>query len=160
MDGTERMVLVNHLSHPWGIAVYGPFLYYTDEHYEVIERVDKATGSNKVVFRDNTPDLRGLRVYHRHSKYLSLKHIHSWMNNIFTSIHLYKHMPIHRPMYIHMHANGYYPKYLKNDNVLSMAKCQRPIWHLKGQIDFSVSLFPFFPHHFKLFILLLLHSTR
>ncbi|XP_059560178.1 low-density lipoprotein receptor-related protein 2 [Myotis daubentonii] len=67
VDGTNRMVLVNYLSHPWGIAVYGSFLYYTDEHYEVIERVDKATGANKVVLRDNTPNLRGLRVYHRRS---------------------------------------------------------------------------------------------
>uniref|UniRef100_A0A8C0TXJ2 Low-density lipoprotein receptor-related protein 2 n=1 Tax=Canis lupus familiaris TaxID=9615 RepID=A0A8C0TXJ2_CANLF len=66
VDGTNRMILVNHLSHPWGIAVYDSFLYYTDEHYEVIERVDKATGDNKVVLRENIPNLRGLRVYHRH----------------------------------------------------------------------------------------------
>ncbi|KAI5929752.1 Low-density lipoprotein receptor-related protein 2 [Manis javanica] len=65
VDGTSRMALVNRLSHPWGIAVYGSFLYYTDEHYEAIERVDKATGANKVVLRDNIPNLRGLRVYYR-----------------------------------------------------------------------------------------------
>ncbi|XP_037379377.1 low-density lipoprotein receptor-related protein 2 [Talpa occidentalis] len=65
VDGTNRMILVNHLSHPWGIAVYGPFLYYTDAVYEVIERVEKATGDNKVVLRDNIPNLRALRVYHR-----------------------------------------------------------------------------------------------
>ena len=88
MDGTNRMVLVNYLSHPWGIAVYGSFLYYTDEHYEVIERVDKATGANKVILRDNTPNLRGLRVYHKHSKYLSLKHTYmSLMYNVYSHIH-------------------------------------------------------------------------
>ncbi|MBZ3890926.1 Low-density lipoprotein receptor-related protein 2 [Sciurus carolinensis] len=65
VDGTERMILVHHLSHPWGIAVYDSFLYYTDEEYEVIERVDKASGANKVVLRDNVPNLRGLQVYHR-----------------------------------------------------------------------------------------------
>nr|XP_012637337.1 low-density lipoprotein receptor-related protein 2 [Microcebus murinus] len=65
VDGTGRTILVHQLSHPWGIAVFGSFLYYTDEHYEVIERVEKATGANKVVLRDNIPDLRGLRVYHR-----------------------------------------------------------------------------------------------
>ncbi|KAG8510408.1 Low-density lipoprotein receptor-related protein 2 [Galemys pyrenaicus] len=65
VDGTNRVMLVNHLSHPWGIAVYGPFLYYTDGVYEVIERVEKATGDNKVVLRDNIPNLRALRVYHR-----------------------------------------------------------------------------------------------
>ncbi|XP_030179601.1 low-density lipoprotein receptor-related protein 2 [Lynx canadensis] len=68
VDGTNRMILVNHLSHPWGIAVYDSYLYYTDEHYEVIERVDKATGDNKVVLRENIPNLRGLRVYHRHGR--------------------------------------------------------------------------------------------
>lgn len=77
------MALVNRLSHPWGIAVYGSFLYYTDEHYEAIERVDKATGANKVVLRDNIPNLRGLRVYYRRSKYLSLKQTHSQMYNVY-----------------------------------------------------------------------------
>nr|XP_010969732.1 low-density lipoprotein receptor-related protein 2 isoform X1 [Camelus bactrianus] len=66
VDGTNRMILVNHLSHPWGIAVHGPFLYYTDDQYEVIERVDKATGANKIVLRNNIPNLRGLRIYQRH----------------------------------------------------------------------------------------------
>uniref|UniRef100_A0A8C6B9V0 Low-density lipoprotein receptor-related protein 2 n=1 Tax=Monodon monoceros TaxID=40151 RepID=A0A8C6B9V0_MONMO len=65
VDGTNRMILVNHLSYPWGLAVYGPFLYYTDEEYEVIERVDKATGANKIVLRDNVPNLRGLQIYQR-----------------------------------------------------------------------------------------------
>nr|XP_008542521.1 PREDICTED: low-density lipoprotein receptor-related protein 2 isoform X3 [Equus przewalskii] len=65
VDGTDRTILVNYLSHPWGIAVHGSFLYYTDEHYEVIERVDKNTGANKVVLRDNIPHLRGLRVYYK-----------------------------------------------------------------------------------------------
>lgn len=72
MDGTERMILVHHLAHPWGLAVHGPFLYYSDEQYEVIERVDKSSGSNKVVLRDNVPSLRGLQVYHRRSEYTSV----------------------------------------------------------------------------------------
>lgn len=74
MDGTERMILVHHLAHPWGLAVHGPFLYYSDEQYEVIERVDKSSGSNKVVLRDNVPNLRGLQVYHRRSEYTTSLH--------------------------------------------------------------------------------------
>ena len=70
MDGTNRVTLVVHLSHPWGIAVYDTFLYYTDRDYEVIERVDKSTGANKVVLRDNVPRLKCLRVYYRDSEYL------------------------------------------------------------------------------------------
>ncbi|XP_067405392.1 low-density lipoprotein receptor-related protein 2 isoform X6 [Emydura macquarii macquarii] len=65
VDGTNRVTLVLHLSHPWGIAVYDSFLYYTDRDYEVIERVDKSTGANKVVLRDNVPRLKCLRVYYR-----------------------------------------------------------------------------------------------
>ncbi|KAM8806535.1 low-density lipoprotein receptor-related protein 2 [Eudromia elegans] len=65
VDGTNRVTLVVHLSHPWGIAVYDAFLYYTDRDYEVIERVDKSTGANKVVLRDNVPRLKCLRVYYR-----------------------------------------------------------------------------------------------
>ncbi|NWR88915.1 LRP2 protein, partial [Furnarius figulus] len=65
VDGTNRVTLVVHLSHPWGIAVYDTFLYYTDRDYEVIERVDKSTGANKVVLRDNVPRLKSLRVYYR-----------------------------------------------------------------------------------------------
>ncbi|XP_072468338.1 low-density lipoprotein receptor-related protein 2 isoform X1 [Notamacropus eugenii] len=65
VDGSSRMIVVFHLSHPWGIAVYDSFLYYTDQDYEVIERVDKSTGANKVALRDNVPNLRCLRVYYR-----------------------------------------------------------------------------------------------
>ncbi|XP_027721928.1 low-density lipoprotein receptor-related protein 2 isoform X3 [Vombatus ursinus] len=65
VDGTNRMIVVFHLSHPWGIAVYDSFLYYSDQDYEVIERVDKSTGANKVSLRDNVPNLRCLRVYYR-----------------------------------------------------------------------------------------------
>ncbi|XP_009870915.1 PREDICTED: low-density lipoprotein receptor-related protein 2, partial [Apaloderma vittatum] len=70
VDGTNRVTLVVHLSHPWGIAVYDTFLYYTDRDYEVIERVDKSTGANKIVLRDNVPRLKCLRVYYRDSEYL------------------------------------------------------------------------------------------
>jgi len=74
VDGTNRVTLVVHLSHPWGIAVYDTFLYYTDRDYEVIERVDKSTGANKVVLRDNVPRLKCLRVYYRDSEYLLKRH--------------------------------------------------------------------------------------
>ncbi|XP_069081387.1 low-density lipoprotein receptor-related protein 2 [Pleurodeles waltl] len=65
VDGTNRIIVVNHLSHPWGIAVHESFLYYTDRDYEVIERVDKVTGANKVVMRDNISGLKCLRVHYR-----------------------------------------------------------------------------------------------
>uniref|UniRef100_A0A8C4T9C2 Low-density lipoprotein receptor-related protein 2 n=1 Tax=Erpetoichthys calabaricus TaxID=27687 RepID=A0A8C4T9C2_ERPCA len=64
-DGTNRITIVNGLSHPWGIALYDTFLYFSDRDYEVIERVDKATGANRVVMRDNVAGLRVLKVHYR-----------------------------------------------------------------------------------------------
>uniref|UniRef100_UPI003D9CB815 low-density lipoprotein receptor-related protein 2a precursor n=1 Tax=Danio rerio TaxID=7955 RepID=UPI003D9CB815 len=66
-DGSNRITMVNGLSHPWGVAVYGSYLYFTDRDFEVIERVDKATGLNRVVMRDNVAGLRVLKVHHRDS---------------------------------------------------------------------------------------------
>ncbi|CAI9624721.1 unnamed protein product, partial [Staurois parvus] len=65
VDGSNRVTIVQHLSHPWGIAVFENFLYYTDRDYEAIERVDKSTGSNRVVVRDNVSGLKCLRVHYR-----------------------------------------------------------------------------------------------
>uniref|UniRef100_A0A8C5B335 Low-density lipoprotein receptor-related protein 2 n=1 Tax=Gadus morhua TaxID=8049 RepID=A0A8C5B335_GADMO len=64
-DGTNRITMVTGLSHPWGVAVHENYLYFTDRDFEVIERVDKASGGNKVVLRDNVSGLRGLKVHHR-----------------------------------------------------------------------------------------------
>ncbi|XP_063285770.1 low-density lipoprotein receptor-related protein 2 [Pelobates fuscus] len=64
-DGTNRVTVVHHLSHPWGIAVHENFLYYTDRDYEVIERVDKYDPAKKAVMRDNVPGLKCLRVHYR-----------------------------------------------------------------------------------------------
>lgn len=67
-DGSNRITIVTGLSHPWGVAVYQNYLYYTDRNFEVIERVDKSTGANKVVMRDNVSGLRVLKVHFRESK--------------------------------------------------------------------------------------------
>ncbi|XP_055493679.1 LOW QUALITY PROTEIN: low-density lipoprotein receptor-related protein 2a [Leucoraja erinacea] len=65
LSGLNRVTVVSHLSHPWGIAIYQGFLYYTDNDYEVIERVDKATGENAVMLRNNLAGLMSLRVNFR-----------------------------------------------------------------------------------------------
>lgn len=57
------------LSHPWGVAVHGDYLYFTDRNFEVIERVNKLTGADKVVLRDNVSGLRVLKVHHRESEW-------------------------------------------------------------------------------------------
>lgn len=67
-DGTNRITIVTGLSHPWGVAVYQNHLYFTDRNFEVIERVDKSTGANRVVLRDNVSGLRVLKVHYRESE--------------------------------------------------------------------------------------------
>lgn len=67
-DGTNRITIVTGLSHPWGVAVHDSYLYFTDRNFEVIERVDKSTGANKVVLRDNVSGLRVLKVHYRESE--------------------------------------------------------------------------------------------
>ncbi|XP_036394518.1 low-density lipoprotein receptor-related protein 2 [Megalops cyprinoides] len=65
MDGVSRVTVVSGLSHPWGIAVHQNYLYYSDLDYEVIERVDKATGANMVVMRSGVAGVRALKVHAR-----------------------------------------------------------------------------------------------
>uniref|UniRef100_A0A8C4QIE6 Low-density lipoprotein receptor-related protein 2 n=1 Tax=Eptatretus burgeri TaxID=7764 RepID=A0A8C4QIE6_EPTBU len=60
--GHNRQTIVQSLSHPCGVAVYGSYLYYTDYDYEMIERVDKH-GNNPVVMRNNIPGLKALRLH-------------------------------------------------------------------------------------------------
>ncbi|TNN64423.1 Low-density lipoprotein receptor-related protein 2 [Liparis tanakae] len=65
VDGSNRITIVTGLSHPWGVAVYQNHLFFTDRDFEVIERVDKSTGANRVVLRDNVSGLRVLKVHYR-----------------------------------------------------------------------------------------------
>ncbi|MED6276189.1 Low-density lipoprotein receptor- protein 2 [Characodon lateralis] len=66
-DGTNRITIVTGLSHPWGVAVYQNYLFFSDRDFEVIERVDKSTGANRVVMRDNVSGLRVLKVHFRYT---------------------------------------------------------------------------------------------
>lgn len=68
-DGSDRITIVSGLSHPWGVAVHDDYLYFTDRNFEVIERVNKLTGADKVVLRDNVSGLRVLKVHYRESEY-------------------------------------------------------------------------------------------
>ncbi|XP_076154846.1 low-density lipoprotein receptor-related protein 2 [Alosa pseudoharengus] len=65
MDGVSRVTIVSSLSHPWGISVHGPHLYYSDLDYEVVERVDKVNGANMVVLRSGLAGVRAVKVHAR-----------------------------------------------------------------------------------------------
>lgn len=70
MDGVSRVRVVNGLSNPWGLTIYQNHLYYTDQDYEVIERVDKESGANMVVLRSGMTGLRALKVHARDSTFI------------------------------------------------------------------------------------------
>ncbi len=67
MDGVTRVTVVSGLSHPWGLTIHQDHLYYSDLDYEVIERVDKSSGSNMVEMRRGITGLRSLKVHARDS---------------------------------------------------------------------------------------------
>ncbi|CAL1298011.1 unnamed protein product [Larinioides sclopetarius] len=54
LDGTERYVLLNeHPQHPFDLAVYGDFIFWTDWVSHAVMRADKYTGNNVVTLRKN-----------------------------------------------------------------------------------------------------------
>ncbi|GIY95882.1 low-density lipoprotein receptor-related protein 1 [Caerostris extrusa] len=54
LDGTERYVLLNeHPQHPFDLAVYGDFIFWTDWVSHAVLRADKYTGNNVVTLRKN-----------------------------------------------------------------------------------------------------------
>uniref|UniRef100_A0A3Q2YAJ4 EGF-like domain-containing protein n=1 Tax=Hippocampus comes TaxID=109280 RepID=A0A3Q2YAJ4_HIPCM len=73
-DGTNRVTVVSGLAHPCGVAVFQNFLYFTDRDFEVIERMDKSTGADRIVLRDNVSGLRVLKVHYRDCNCMSRHH--------------------------------------------------------------------------------------
>ncbi|XP_078621857.1 low-density lipoprotein receptor-related protein 2-like isoform X1 [Branchiostoma floridae x Branchiostoma japonicum] len=61
----DRRALVSGLAHPRGLAIYGNYLYYGDMSYEVLERVDKADGQNRITMRSNLAQVHAVKVYAR-----------------------------------------------------------------------------------------------
>ncbi|GFY45676.1 low-density lipoprotein receptor-related protein 1 [Trichonephila inaurata madagascariensis] len=54
LDGTERYVLLSeHPQHPFDLAVYGDFIFWTDWVSHAVLRADKYTGNNVVTLRKN-----------------------------------------------------------------------------------------------------------
>ena len=44
LDGGGRRVLVERVPHPYGLAVAGPYIYWTDWKLKAVARADKRTG--------------------------------------------------------------------------------------------------------------------
>ncbi|XP_076114053.1 low-density lipoprotein receptor-related protein 4-like [Mytilus galloprovincialis] len=60
--GQNRVTLINHVPHPFGLTVYGPHIYWTDWQSEKIERADKTTGKDRAVIQRHLEGLMDIVV--------------------------------------------------------------------------------------------------
>lgn len=61
LDGSQRSVLLAETpQHPFDIAVYGSFIFWTDWVAHAVYRADKITGSDVVVLQRNIPRPMGI----------------------------------------------------------------------------------------------------
>lgn len=60
LSGNNRRLLVTSVPHPYGLAVAGEFIYWTDWSKKALLRADKDTGNEVKVIRDQMPRLMGV----------------------------------------------------------------------------------------------------
>ncbi|KAB0798924.1 hypothetical protein PPYR_06804 [Photinus pyralis] len=70
LDGTNREVLIGSsiLPHPFGLDVFGNYVYWTDWITSNIEAATKLTGSNRTILGSGINELMDVRVFHRSRK--------------------------------------------------------------------------------------------
>ncbi|XP_074659834.1 low-density lipoprotein receptor-related protein 4-like [Tubulanus polymorphus] len=62
MHGRNRIVLVDHINHPFGVAVWGEYVYWTDWHTRSIDRADKKSGKNHISMQGHLNGLMDIHV--------------------------------------------------------------------------------------------------
>lgn len=62
LDGSGRKVLVKNVQYPYGLAVAGNFLYWSDWMTKAIHRVDKTTGNNATMIVEKHDGIMDIRV--------------------------------------------------------------------------------------------------
>ncbi|GAB6033184.1 Low-density lipoprotein receptor- protein 4 [Chamberlinius hualienensis] len=62
LEGNYRVELVNTISHPFGLAIFGRYLYWTDWQSKSIEKVDKTTGKNRATLLPGIEGLTEIKV--------------------------------------------------------------------------------------------------
>ncbi|XP_067141982.1 low-density lipoprotein receptor-related protein 4-like isoform X1 [Centruroides vittatus] len=53
LNGKNRVQLIYDVTHPFGLTLYGPFIYWTDWQSKSIERAEKENGKNRTIILDN-----------------------------------------------------------------------------------------------------------
>ncbi|OWF40727.1 low-density lipoprotein receptor-related protein 4-like isoform X2 [Mizuhopecten yessoensis] len=62
LAGGNRVTLIQHISHPFGLVVYGDHIYWTDWQTELIEKASKYTGKNREVIQQSLEGLMDIEV--------------------------------------------------------------------------------------------------
>ncbi|XP_072942146.1 low-density lipoprotein receptor-related protein 4 [Epargyreus clarus] len=66
LDGTGRTVLISeHLTHPFGLDVYGDEVFWTDWETHSIQAANKYTGQNRRTLGAGVEGLMDVRVFHK-----------------------------------------------------------------------------------------------
>ena len=60
-----QTLLDEGLPHPFGIAVHGDHIFWTDRKLNAIQMANKLTGEGVTVLRDNLEDLMDIHMFHR-----------------------------------------------------------------------------------------------
>ena len=61
LTGNERRVIVEKVEHPYGLAVVGDFVYWSDWHERALLRAKKSDGKNRKVVLENLEGIMDLR---------------------------------------------------------------------------------------------------
>ncbi|XP_025833299.1 low-density lipoprotein receptor-related protein 4 [Agrilus planipennis] len=70
-DGSDRKVLIStDLLHPFGLDIYGDFVYWSDLSALRIESANKLTGLNRTVLESGISNLTDVRIFHRKRTYI------------------------------------------------------------------------------------------
>ena len=60
--------MADGLPHPFGIAVHGEHVYWTDRKLDAILMANKETGEGVTTVRQNLEDLMDIHMFHRHRR--------------------------------------------------------------------------------------------
>lgn len=65
LDGTNRhIVLHSTVPHPFAIAVFEEWMYWTDWNHKTIEKANRFTGEHRVVLHNTTHRPMDIHIYH------------------------------------------------------------------------------------------------
>lgn len=62
LNGKNRIEIIRDVPHPFGLSVFGDYIYWTDWRTKSIHRANKMTGLNRIVIQNNMEGLMAISV--------------------------------------------------------------------------------------------------